>query len=484
MRSSIAALALLAVAGCKSEKLKAVETDLEAARLRVAALDKKRLELTAKSKQLQLTRKTYAQQADEAELARVRLNGATFVLSGGTIPDSLLLDEAMRAKSPELGTLAAKIVQRQLPCVDPDAPGEEPDGPDCSPPPLDDACEGVDERVYQPFAWSCPAVVTEQGPATAVCTSPVEMASSEYPLFTTTDKVNGVVVRLAFESKGRLVVGDWPTPKLDYYYPTNDDELATCRASNDSMQCVRACDEKFQRLPGGCDDWAGDGYDGEGGEESEEPAELREARRAAAEAELEAGRARDEVAYQECLVGCGDGEIDLENDPVADMSLEFKKAPAPGVFQFAAKVPKSDGGVSNRAVLLSFPAFFEAKAGTLELGDKDTVRDLSYEFETEHLIEGPVADGKRVYAGMTPEDTIAVMEVSLDGSEAPQWLGVDEGCAFAEKMKNKDLIRGCKAAQDERARIAAKVIDAGMPDAGVPDAGVPDAGTSDAGGAP
>ncbi|HEY1087852.1 MAG TPA: hypothetical protein VGE37_09160, partial [Archangium sp.] len=103
MRSSIAVLALIAVGGCKSEKLRAVETDLEAARLRVAALDKKRQELTGKLKQLQLTRKTYAQQADEAELARARLNGATFVLNGGAIPDSLLLDEAMRAKSPELG---------------------------------------------------------------------------------------------------------------------------------------------------------------------------------------------------------------------------------------------------------------------------------------------------------------------------------------------------------------------------------------------
>lgn len=486
MRSSIAALAaLVALSGCKSEKLKSVEAELAAGKARLATLEAKRQELTARARQLQLARKTFAEQADQAELARNRLWAAAGVLQGQPVPDGVLLDDALRAKSPELGALAAQIVQRQLPCEAAKAEGDERDGPDCEPPPLDDACDGVAERVYQEFQWGCSHVVAAgNGPATAVCTSRFPSAGSEYPLFTLDDRVEAVAVRLAFENKGRLFVADWPPPSLDLYRPANESELTACGNENAARQCVRNCDSSFNRLPGGCDDWAGDGDEADYGEESEEPAELRQAREAAAIAEREAAEAREELAYQECLAPCQESETGETPEPRL-VGLGFKRTPAPGVFQFEALVPQPDGGTSTRALLLSFPAYFQAIDGTLEVPEKDTVLELSEEFETERLIEGPVVDGKQLLAGVSPEGQPVAIEVTLDGSASPVWPDLDEVRAFAEKGKHAGLVAAVDKAKAERAAYAAKLAakDAGVVDAGVVDAGVTNV-PADAGGVP
>jgi hypothetical protein len=137
----------LVVAGCRSEKVRALEADVAAAKARLVTMDGKRKALLDEARTLEVQRQTLSKQADESELARLRLVGAGEVLAGRPLPDAVLLEEALRTKSPELGALAASIVQRQLPCVDaqPDPPSDEP-GPECQAPELPDECAGVDER--------------------------------------------------------------------------------------------------------------------------------------------------------------------------------------------------------------------------------------------------------------------------------------------------------------------------------------------------
>lgn len=136
MRTMLAVTcAVLAAQGCKSQKVLAVEVEVAAARGRLAALEKKRQELLTESRRLQIERKTFSHQADEAALARERLIAAGQVLGGQPIPDGLQLDEALRTKSPQLGALAAKIIQRQLPCADPEAEAEDDSGGPTAPSP-------------------------------------------------------------------------------------------------------------------------------------------------------------------------------------------------------------------------------------------------------------------------------------------------------------------------------------------------------------
>ena len=224
MRTMLAmTVVALTAAGCKSQKVIAVETEVAAAKARVATLEKRRQELTADSRTLQVERKTFTHQADEAALAKERLVAAGLALQGLPIPDGVLLDEALRAKSAKLGELAATIVQRQLPCIDPNAEKDaEADGPDCSPPPLDDSCEGVAARSTQAFSWSCQDIVTSgKAPPTAVCLANADVAESAYPLDGPTDRLDADVVRLAFEKAGRLLVADWPPPNLEFYTPAS-----------------------------------------------------------------------------------------------------------------------------------------------------------------------------------------------------------------------------------------------------------------------
>lgn len=74
MRTMLAITLAACAAGCKSQKVIEVETEITAAKARVAGLDKKRQELTAELKRLQVERKTFGQQADEAALAKERLS--------------------------------------------------------------------------------------------------------------------------------------------------------------------------------------------------------------------------------------------------------------------------------------------------------------------------------------------------------------------------------------------------------------------------
>lgn len=464
--------AVFAVQGCKSQKVLAVETELSAAKGRLATLEKRRQDLNAESRRLQVERKTFSHQADEAALAKERLFAAGLVLRGMPIPDGVQLDEALRAKSPKLGELAAAIVQRQLPCADPDAePENEADGPDCSPAPVADSCEGVDARTTQSLSWKCQAIVpTHQGPAAAVCVANAELAESLYPLSAPALHVEGDVVRLAFEKNGRLVVADWPPPDLELYRPQNWAELATCEAENSHAQCVRTCDERHGRLAGGCDDWGGDGDEGGDSEEDTEPYELRAAREAAARAEAEAAQARDELAYQECLAGCETGE-DAEPEAVSRVSLQYKRSPAPGLFQFDVALAEEDGGVPAHTVVISFPALHEALAGTAAPpGDDDTVRELATQLDVQRLIEGEVVEGKRIFAGLTQEGFPVGVRASVDGKTAPVDLELEDVCDFAEHRKDVVMVERCGVAKVERekakAAAAAKAAKAAKADAG------------------
>ena len=110
MRTMLAVtMAAFAFQGCKSQKVIEVETEIAAAKARVTTLEKRRQELTAEMRKLQVERKTFSQQADEAALAKERLSAAGYVLRNEPIPEGVQLDEALRSKSPKLGALAASI---------------------------------------------------------------------------------------------------------------------------------------------------------------------------------------------------------------------------------------------------------------------------------------------------------------------------------------------------------------------------------------
>ena len=479
--------AVLAFPGCKSQKLLAVEADLAAAKARLATLEKHRLELTAESRKLQVERQTFSQQADEASLARQRLIGATFALRKLPIQDGVLLDEALRAKSPKLGALAASIVQRQLPCADPDAeaPGEGEGG--CLPPPLDDACLGVAERTFQVLKWDCPAVVASpNAPSSAVCLATAEMQESTYPLYASTPRVEGDVVRLAFEKKGRLFVADWPSPQLDSYRPPNTSELATCQAENDHAQCIRSCDERHGRLAT-CGDWD-EGDEGQmGDDENPEPYEVRAAREAAARAEKEAERARDELSYQECLASCEGGSQTVPESPTR-IALSYQRSPAPGLFQFDVSLTQDDGGVPAHTVLISFPALLAELSGSAAPLSEDTVLELSTELDVNQLLEGQPAEGQKVFGGVTPDGIPVAVRVALDGKSAPTTLDLDAACDLGVALANAPMREACVVAKTRRDEAAAKAqvkaaekaAKAAKADAGAP---APDAG-ADAGGAP
>ena len=477
--------AVLAVQGCKSQKVIAVETELVAAKARLAALDKRRQELDAESRKLQVERKTFTQQADEAALARARVGAASYVLQGLPIPDGIQLDEALRAKSAKLGALAAAIVQRTLPCADPDQETEtspEMDVSHCAVPELVNPCDGVEARNTQEFKWGCEAIVgAGKGPATAVCVASAQLDDSAYPISTPTVHLQADVLRLAFEKKGRLVVADWPPPSYDLYRPSNWSELASCAKEFDNLSCVRECDTVHGRLTSGCNDWEdGSGPDGSSEtEEDPEPYDLRAARVAAANAAAEAERARDELSYQECLATCGGG-AEPEPAPIARLELTYSRSPAPGLFQFDVKVEDEDGGVPPRTLLISFPALHAELAGEGQtVPEKDGVVELATVLDVEKLFEGPVAEGKRILAGFTPEAVPVGARVSIDGKTPPEILELDAVCDFGAQLKNKRFAALCvtaKAKQEvarvnaEAARAKAEAAKA-KADAGV-DAGV------------
>ena len=136
--------------------------------------------------------------------------------------------------------------------------------------------------------------------------------------------------------------------------------------------------------------------------------------------------------------------------------------------------------------MISFPALFEELGGGVTPPEDDTIGELTTALDVVKLLEGKPADGKRVFAGVTPEGGPMGLRVSLDGKSAPETLELDEVCDFAEHLAEKSLVESCTGAkakrEEARAKAAAKAAKA---DAGVkPDAGAeppPDAGTVDAG---
>jgi hypothetical protein len=215
-------LVVVALGSCKSQKLIAVETEVSAAKARLATLEKKRAELAAEVKRTEVTRRAFSQQADDAEVAKQRLVAAGLVIHGDPVPDAVLLDQALRAKSPELGKLAAAIVQRQLPCAtEEDATEvEQDDGARCTPPPVPDSCEGVPERTVRSLEWTCTDVVKVAGARpTVVCKANGEWKSDAWPVNAPTGRIDAEMVRLAFAHRGRLFVADWPAPRLGLYRP-------------------------------------------------------------------------------------------------------------------------------------------------------------------------------------------------------------------------------------------------------------------------
>lgn len=438
-------LALMALSGCKSQKLRDVEAELAATRSRLATLETKRKELLAESKRLLVERKTHAQQADEAELARNQVLAAGLVLGGQPIPDGVLLDDALRSKRGDLGRLAATIVQRQLPCGS-DTPAEDPqEGNPCEPPPLEDACVGVEPRIVQPFSWTCAETVASPGLATvAVCKGAGSWPANTLPLAVFGERVDADVVRLAFEHRGRLVVADWPPPDLELYRPRNASELDACEATNSQEQCLRTCDERFGRLSSCGDGW-GDSPMGEDDEENEEPYELKQAREAAALAEAQAAEARNELEYQECRAPC---EVEAtEEDAMSSVSLTLRKERFPGLFFFDVSIDgHDDAGVSTRQLVLSFDELLEAKRDELELPEEDLVRGLSVVFDTPRL-EKLESKDEVTFVGFDEWlHTVRAVRIQKGASGERRWLSLAEMCQLVAERKVAQLEHYCPVA--------------------------------------
>lgn len=463
----------MAAAGCKSQKLIAVETEVAAARARLETLEKKRRDLLDETKRVALSQKTYAQQADEAEVAKARLVAAGLVLHGDPVPDGVLLEEALKSKSPELGKLAANIVQRQLPCLSADEPGDaEPTdderyGDDCGPPELPDECEGVLERTVQSLDWSCPSIVKTPGARpVAVCFASGTWRTAEWPLGVPTAQIDSEMVRLTLEHKGRLFVADWPAPSLDVYRPPNDLELAQCRSRNDSAHCTRTCEERSGRLDDVCrryyDAPEDDEYD------PEEDPDVAAARRASEQADAEAARAREELEYQQCLAAC-DAEADT-SEPEAPITarLELRKERLPGVFAFDVSYDTSapDAGPLPKDVLVL--GFDDALTEVVEPESQgDTVDALDELLLVKSLSRFDAPDGVVLF-GPDSRGAPAGVVVAADGRGIPRVLTPHELCALLPAAKRGPVDAACAA----------------LPPLAPPDAGAPDAGAVTDGGAP
>ncbi|MGV3623876.1 MAG: hypothetical protein ACO1OB_23870 [Archangium sp.] len=466
----VALCVLVGLLGCKSEKLKNTETELAAAKARVATMDTRRADMVKELTTIESSRRKAARDADATEYAIARLNGALLVLDGKPVPDGLLLDEAHKAKPPELGRLAATIVQRRLPCADDETDAEE-SGDECTIPPVPDACEGVPERTVQDFSWSCDTLLKHTGgPTIAVCTS----------LLTSDENVGAV--RLAFLHEERVIVGDYPQPSTELYQPYNTSERDACTEENSTASCEASCDSKYGRGYSCYDPYeGGDGYiPEEDMREADEHPELTAARIAAADAERASREADEEVQYQECRAGCTSEPVEpTERLP---SGFDYVATIAPGVIHLHNQTgPDADGGFVEGDALISFPAYNSVLAGDFET-DKDDVEGLELElYSDDGFVMDTPADGAVLIAGHSGPHVSAV-QVFLDGKKQVRSLPTAEACEFVQRMKNQQLSALCtKQLADEAARAARlAAADAGVADAGVPvfDGGV------DAGGAP
>lgn len=475
MQRAVVLSVVLVFVGCKSERLKTTEAELAAAKARVATMDTRRADMVKELNTIEGARRKAAKDADATEYAITRLSGALQVLDGKPVPDGLLLDDALKSKSPELGRLAATIVQRQLPCVSDDEQSDEPedqrDG--CEPPPPPDACEGVPPRTVQDFSWSCVALDERKGaPTVAICSS---MLSGH--------EVGAL--RLAFLHQGRIIVGDYPAPSVELYQPENVSEISACNDANAVSSCESTCDSRFGHND--CyDPYEGIDYGnrGDDDDDNDESAELRAARIAAQEAAATAEYAAGELAYQECRAGCA--STPEEEAEVLPSEFDYVDTIAPGVFQFRNRTgPDADGGYDEGDAIISFPTYNQVLADNFET-DEDDVQGLSLElYSDEGIVTDKPADGALLMAGYHAPNVTGI-KVFLDGKTPVSTLSTADTCAFVERMKNKRLIELCtKQLAEETERAEKRAAAAARADAGIADAGVPafDGGV-DAGGAP
>ncbi|GMU63318.1 MAG: hypothetical protein AMXMBFR34_50810 [Myxococcaceae bacterium] len=441
MRLGLAAVLLLALSACASKELLDAEAELAATRARLAALEKRRSELTAKQQSWRVSREALAQQADDAELARVRLLAALTALDEGRVPDHLLLDEAMRTRDPTLDALAAQVVQRQLPCVDEAA--EQPWYGGCAAPPPADACEGVEVRVRQHFEWDCSELRARAGfPTAALCTAVAEWDSRAVPdLSGASDRIVSQLIRIAFEKDGHLFVRDWPPPSADLYAPPNTLALEACAATNEAERCTRLCDEPFGRV--GCGPDGGEGAHEEGGGEPELPA----ARQAAARAEAEALRAREELGYQQCLDSCR-GDDDAPGPARLELlNFAFTTSPAPGVFALQARHVLADSEEvpdQLRTLVLHHPDFVTSAQGTLSAPAEDTVKELVELLDVVDLEVVP--EGTSVLVAGLDRNQLVAVRAWLDGKQTPAAVDAEEACRVLEErpQAGRSLVEACR----------------------------------------
>jgi hypothetical protein len=458
----------LVVAGCRSEKVRALEADVAAAKARLVTMDGKRKALLDEARTLEVQRQTLSKQADESELARLRLVGAGEVLAGRPLPDAVLLEEALRTKSPELGALAASIVQRQLPCVDaqPDPPSDEP-GPECQAPELPDECAGVDERTIAELDFTCTHVVTVAGArTTAVCLSKGTWSSSDIPWPTGAAQFEAQVLRLALEHQSRLSVADWPAPSLEIYRPPNAEELRVCGEANARAECTRRCDEGHGRLLTGCDSEepvygdASDEFD-----HDDEPAELRAAQLAAVRAEAEAEEARQELSYQQCLAKCDvgtDGQTDEAPPSPAQLSLTLRAERLPAVFAFDVTVKSADteDPPVNGVLVLGFSDALEA-LGAPDPSAKDDVEPLETLLAVKQLFKQPLEGDDELWFGAAVQaNSVEGARLSKKGTRGWQVLTPRQVCDLAGT--HQALSEGC-AHLPPPGPDAGVVLDGGAP---------------------
>jgi hypothetical protein len=472
---TLALAVTVTVAGCKSQKVVQAEIELAAAKARVATLDKKRKDLTDELKRTEVARRTFAQQADEAEVAKQRLVSAGLVLHGDPVPDSVLLEDALRTKSPKLGALAASIVQRQLPCVEDkagDAPDEQPDegegdGYNCSPPELEDACVGVLEETVQSFKWECPAVVKAQGARpVAVCLAQGVWRSDtwegvSYP----TTQTDNQVIRLALVNKNRLFVSDFPKPSMALYRPHNDEELATCAAENEDAQCIRKCDTDFGRLENTCERYGDYGDEGPDYDDSEENPDVAAARRAAEQADAEAARAREELQYQECLARCARSPDEREPEAVVGLRYTLTEDRYPGVFIFEVDYDsgEADGGaLPSQVVVLGLDDALTEVTDPEAASEDDTMGEVAWLLHVKTLQKHETPEGLVLF-GEAPNGAIDAVLISKSGKAAPRPLSAVEACAAVPVAKQGPIASKCAEPPPTPPDAGVPAVDGGAP---------------------
>jgi len=398
--------------GCEKarEDLKAAKKSAEEAEQRLGELKARQPTLAAERAKLLKEREERQQQLAAVEpgyglalAAAAYLNDEELAAAyGQTMPAARdgYLFQAAAAKGERAGleALVAQYAQAQRACPKSGEEERVPEEEPCVSQPYEDACQYVERTLEVMPQWSCLDVVAHQGvPSSVFCAGLVTYPpGASYA--TSSMRTSTELVRVAFLD-GELRVSDYPAPDDAVFNAENREALDACEAENAVNACTHGCDVEYGRYTDPCDpepdygcEGCGDG-DYEEGEGSEESEEVRAARLAAEEAEeaarlaqQEAERARQEVAYQECLAGCrpadpsevpepetqgeGEGEGEpaeppppppLEADAV-EVTTRLASSPAPGVYvvhvderYFDDSLPETPLGQLSRTALLVDP---------------------------------------------------------------------------------------------------------------------------------